>query len=44
MSLEEVWLAASSSPFHPVIPRDSQFSIAFWLIVIGALALFLCKM
>jgi len=34
-SLHEVWQAAAGSPFIPTIGKDSQFLIAFVLIVLG---------
>ncbi|TQS31392.1 hypothetical protein Golomagni_08326 [Golovinomyces magnicellulatus] len=34
-SLHEVWQAASSSPFLPAIGKDSQFLVAFVLLVLG---------
>ncbi|KAH8427979.1 checkpoint clamp complex protein Rad1 [Aspergillus melleus] len=33
MSLNEVWEAASASPYTPYIGKDSQFSIGFGLLL-----------
>ena len=35
MSLEDVWLSASSTPFYPIVSKDSQFSVAFSLLLVG---------
>ena len=34
-SLHEVWQAAAGSPFVPTVGKDSQFLIAFVLLVFG---------
>ncbi|TDZ20588.1 hypothetical protein C8034_v003096 [Colletotrichum sidae] len=34
-SLPKVWQAAASTPFQPAIAKDSQFFIAFILLLIG---------
>ncbi|WYZ44212.1 hypothetical protein EsH8_VII_000648 [Colletotrichum jinshuiense] len=34
-SLLEVWQAAASTPFRPAVAKDSQFFIAFLLLVVG---------
>ncbi|GJD02819.1 DNA repair protein [Colletotrichum higginsianum IMI 349063] len=34
-SLLEVWQAAASTPFNPAVGKDSQFFIAFLLLLIG---------
>jgi hypothetical protein len=34
-SLHEVWQAASGSPFVPTVGKDSQFLIAFVLLILG---------
>lgn len=34
-SLLEVWQAAASTPFQPAVAKDSQFFIAFLLLLIG---------
>ncbi|KAK5992535.1 hypothetical protein PT974_05946 [Cladobotryum mycophilum] len=34
-SLHEVWQAAAGSPFLPTVGKDSQFLVAFLLLVIG---------
>ncbi|KAB8079155.1 DNA repair protein Rad1 [Aspergillus leporis] len=33
MSLNEVWEAASASPYTPLISKDSQFSVGFTLLL-----------
>ncbi|KAJ5899002.1 DNA repair protein Rad1 [Penicillium taxi] len=33
MSLNQVWEAASASPFQPLISKDSQFPIGFTLLL-----------
>ncbi|KAJ5949510.1 hypothetical protein N7454_001094 [Penicillium verhagenii] len=38
MSLNEVWEAASATPFYPTISKDSQFSIGFSLLLIAVFA------
>lgn len=35
MSLNEVWEAASATPFHPIVSKDSQFAIGFNLLFVG---------
>lgn len=35
MSLNEVWEAASASPYTPYIGKESQFSIGFGLLLSG---------
>jgi cell cycle checkpoint protein len=35
MSLNEVWEAASATPFHPIVSKDSQFAIGFNLLLVG---------
>lgn len=35
MSLNEVWEAASASPFQPIVPKDSQFFVGFNLLLVG---------
>lgn len=37
MSLNEVWEAASATPFIPLIPKDNQFSVGFNLLFLGKL-------
>ena len=37
MSLNEVWEAASATPFIPLIAKDSQFSVGFSLLLLGKL-------
>ena len=37
MSLNEVWEAASATPFTPLVDKDSQFSVGFNLLLIGKL-------
>jgi cell cycle checkpoint protein len=37
MSLNEVWEAASATPFAPLVDKDSQFSVGFNLLLIGKL-------
>jgi cell cycle checkpoint protein len=39
MSLNEVWEAASASPYTPLISKDSQFSVGFTLLLSGKTAL-----
>lgn len=34
-SLPEIWQAAASTPFHPAVAKDSQFFIAFLLLLAG---------
>ena len=34
-SLHEVWQAAAGSPFVPTVGKDSQFLIAFVLLILG---------
>lgn len=38
MSLNEVWEAASASPFHPLIPKSSQATFGFNCLLIGTRA------
>ncbi|PWY80674.1 hypothetical protein BO70DRAFT_396965 [Aspergillus heteromorphus CBS 117.55] len=33
MSLNEVWEAASASPFYPLIAKDSQLTVGFTLLL-----------
>lgn len=35
MSLNEVWEAASATPFQPFVAKDSQFSVGFSLLLLG---------
>ncbi|KAJ5089400.1 hypothetical protein N7532_008084 [Penicillium argentinense] len=35
MSLNEVWEAASASPFQPVVSKDGQFSVGFSLLLLA---------
>ncbi|KAA6415318.1 MAG: DNA repair Rad1 [Lasallia pustulata] len=35
MSLNGVWEAAASNPFHPTVPKDSQFFVGFSLLFIA---------
>ncbi|OGE48480.1 hypothetical protein PENARI_c028G09109 [Penicillium arizonense] len=35
MSLNEVWEAASATPFTPLVNKDSQFSVGFNLLLIA---------
>ncbi|KAJ5206118.1 hypothetical protein N7491_003264 [Penicillium cf. griseofulvum] len=35
MSLNEVWEAASATPFTPLIAKDSQFSVGFNLLLLA---------
>ncbi|KAJ6004369.1 hypothetical protein N7499_000434 [Penicillium canescens] len=35
MSLNEVWEAASATPFTPLVDKDSQFSVGFNLLLIA---------
>lgn len=35
MSLNEVWEAASATPYYPLIDKDSQFFVGFCLLLIG---------
>ncbi|KAJ5380157.1 uncharacterized protein N7496_002585 [Penicillium cataractarum] len=37
MSLNEVWEAASATPFHPLVSKDSQFSVGFNLLLIAVI-------
>ncbi|KAK2747453.1 DNA repair exonuclease rad1 [Colletotrichum kahawae] len=34
-SLPQIWQAAASTPFHPAVAKDSQFFIAFLLLLAG---------
>ncbi|KAJ6090126.1 hypothetical protein N7486_008941 [Penicillium sp. IBT 16267x] len=38
MSLNEVWEAASATPFHPIVSKDSQFAIGFNLLLVAVIA------
>ncbi|KAL4955627.1 hypothetical protein BDW69DRAFT_113603 [Aspergillus filifer] len=35
MSLNQVWEAASASPYTPLIAKDSQFTVGFALLFLG---------
>lgn len=35
MSLNEIWEAASATPFHPLVAKDSQFTVGFSLLLLG---------
>ncbi|KAJ5905391.1 uncharacterized protein N7473_002307 [Penicillium subrubescens] len=35
MSLNEVWEAASATPFHPLVSKDNQFAVGFNLLLIA---------
>lgn len=35
MSLNEVWEAASATPFHPLVSKNSQFYVGFNLLLLG---------
>lgn len=35
MSLEEVWAAAAANPFYPIVSKESQFTIASTLLLLG---------
>ena len=37
MSLNDVWAAAASNPYSPVIGKDSQFAVGFSLLISGKL-------
>lgn len=37
MSLNEVWEAASTTPFIPLVGKDAQFSVGFNLLLLGKL-------
>ena len=37
MSLNEVWEAASATPFIPLVNKDTQFSVGFNLLLVGKL-------
>jgi cell cycle checkpoint protein len=37
MSLNEVWEAASATPFTPLVDKDSQFAVGFNLLLVGKL-------
>lgn len=39
MSLNQVWEAASASPYSPLIAKDSQFFVGFSLLLAGELNL-----
>lgn len=34
-SLHEVWQAAAGSPFFPTVDKDTQFTLAFALLLVG---------
>ncbi|KAG8352804.1 hypothetical protein FVEN_g9204 [Fusarium venenatum] len=34
-SLHEVWQAAAGSPFFPTVKKDTQFTVAFALLIVG---------
>ena len=40
-SLLEVWEAAASNPFHPIVSKDSQFYVGFTLLLAGMVLLLL---
>ncbi|KAJ5715735.1 uncharacterized protein N7483_012916 [Penicillium malachiteum] len=33
MSLNQVWEAASATPFNPIVSKDNQFAVGFNLLV-----------
>ncbi|KAL4811261.1 hypothetical protein BDV18DRAFT_155867 [Aspergillus unguis] len=35
MSLNQAWEAASASPFTPLVPKDSQFTVGFSLLLLA---------
>lgn len=35
MSLNEVWVGASGSPFSPVVSKERQFLVGFTLLLVG---------
>lgn len=35
MSLNEVWIGAAGSPFHPLVAKERQFLVGFTLLLIG---------
>lgn len=35
MSLNEVWVGAAGSPFHPFVAKERQFLVGFTLLLIG---------
>lgn len=35
MSLNQVWEAASASPYTPLIAKESQFTVGFTLLLLG---------
>ena len=35
MSLNEIWEGAAGSPFHPTVPKERQFLVAFSLLLVG---------
>jgi hypothetical protein len=37
MSLNEVWEAASETPFIPLVGKDTQFTVGFNLLLVGKL-------
>jgi len=41
MSLNEVWEAASATPFQPLVSKDNQFAVGFNLLLIGKESLLL---
>ncbi|KAJ5611960.1 hypothetical protein N7528_009065 [Penicillium herquei] len=38
MSLNQVWEAASATPFYPIISKDNQFAVGFNLLICAVLA------
>lgn len=43
MSLNEVWEAASTTPFSPLVPKESQFTVGFSLLLCGKVSLSQCQ-
>lgn len=35
MSLSDVWEGAAKSPYHPAVPKERQFLVAFTLLLTG---------
>lgn len=35
MSLNQVWEAASASPYSPLVAKESQFTVGFTLLLLG---------
>lgn len=35
MSLNDLWEGAAKSPYHPTVPKERQFLVAFTLLLIG---------